>query len=112
MTQKDFQTIRGIIKGALKENNKVFKKELKTELKTELMLEFSSFVEDNINPQFTELRNKFGNLEGRFDDLETKIDKDYIDKKVATTKGSMTTLLRKEDRKVNKLSKILHKKKY
>ena len=67
--------------------------------------EIAEVIEDNVNPQFEELRNDIEEIKA------TMVTKSYLDVKIADLEGGWVVKLRKEDNKVNRLVGILKRKK-
>lgn len=66
--------------------------------------EMGKVLEQNITPQFEEIR-------GRLDKIEsTMVTKSYLDDKLADLEGNLVGKLRKEDEKVNRLIEVLKNK--
>ena len=109
MNQKDLKQIKEVIDESISVNNVQIKKLIDDSissnnqvLRRELILDFGQFIEENINPQFEGINSRFDQIDIRFDAMERKDERD---------RGELTLIMRKEDKKVNKLSRILHKKK-
>lgn len=66
--------------------------------------EMGKIIEDNINPQFEEIRYRLDKIE------TTMVTKSYLDDKLADLEGNLISKLRKEDEKVNRLIEILQNK--
>lgn len=65
------------------------------------------------------MKKEFDGIGGRFDKVETRLDKiestmvtkDYLDDKLADLRGDLVVLMRKEDTKVGKLIDVLKRRK-
>src|SRR3989338_4791818 len=81
--------------------------------------EIASVIEDNINPQFDELRDKIGVISDNVGSLKSEIGyvksqmvtKSYLDDKLADLSGDTIIKLKKEDAKVNRLIEMMGGKK-
>lgn len=80
--------------------------------------EMAQVIEDNVNPQFEEIRTQFegvgtriGNLEKGLDQVRSEmVTKSYLDDKLADLEGGLIAKLKKEDIKMNRLIEIMEKK--
>ncbi|PIS42207.1 MAG: hypothetical protein COT24_04670 [Candidatus Kerfeldbacteria bacterium CG08_land_8_20_14_0_20_40_16] len=84
--------------------------------------EIAEVIEDNINPQFEDIRVQLEGVEkrldGRIDGVEKRLErvdsqmvtKSYLDDKLADLEGGLITKLRKEDQKMNLLVEIMRRK--
>jgi len=83
--------------------------------------EVGRVIEQNINPQFDEIRGRLDKIEAIMvtkDELNNKIGrieaemvtKSYLDDKLADLDGNLVVKLRKEDGKINRLIEILKSK--
>ena len=66
--------------------------------------EVGRVIEQNVNPQFEDLRHRLDKVEA------TMVTKSYLDDKLADLEGSVITRQRKEDQKVNLLIELLQRK--
>lgn len=58
------------------------------------------------------VETRFEKMESRMDSMESKmVTKDYLDEKLFDLRGDMTSIIRKEDKKVESLIEVLYKKK-
>jgi len=88
--------------------------------------EIASVIEDNINPQFDELRDKIGVISDNVGSLKSDVSslkseigyvksqmvtKSYLDDKLADLSGDTIIKLKKEDAKVNRLIEMMGGKK-
>lgn len=84
-------------------------------------VEVGRVLEDNINPQFDEIRGRLDKIEATMvtkDEFNNEIGKiksemvtkSYLDDKLADLEGNLVVKLRKEDGKVNRLIDILRSK--
>ncbi len=65
-----------------------------------------------VNKFATSVDKRFDGLESRATKIEaTMVTKDYLDDKLGDVKGDLVILMRKEDRKLQSLIDILHKRK-
>ncbi|HUT21788.1 MAG TPA: hypothetical protein VMX18_00065 [Candidatus Bipolaricaulota bacterium] len=84
--------------------------------------EIVEVIEQNINPQFDELRAGVSDLKSDVSELKSDVSelksdvnnikaqmvtKDYLDDKLADLRGDYVVLMRKEDKKLTKLVEIL-----
>ena len=86
-------------------NNAEFKTMLNVQDLKKIRNEIAEVIEDNVNPQFEELRNDIEEIKA------TMVTKSYLDVKIADLEGGWVVKLRKEDNKVNRLVGILKRKK-
>lgn len=81
--------------------------------------ELAKVIEDNINPQFEGINEKFIRVDKQFEGVNqrltrveaTMVTKSYLDDKLADLGGDLVTKLRKEDAKLNRLVEIMKRKK-
>jgi len=67
---------------------------------------------DGVDKRFDGVDKRFDGLESRVTKIEaTMVTKDYLDDKLGDLKGDIVILMRKEDRKLQYLIDILHKRK-
>lgn len=78
------------------------------EMEGRLVGALGQVIEDNINPQFDEIRARLGSVEGA---MATMVTESYLDDKLADLKGEFTVRQRTQDRKVNTLINTLDRKK-
>ncbi|MBU0670607.1 hypothetical protein KKF29_00445, partial [Patescibacteria group bacterium] len=93
--------IKEVIDDSIASNNDVLKKDLR--------LEFGEIIENQINPQFEAIDNRFEDMDKRFDRLEKRMD--THENRTVRDRGDLTVCVKKGDKKINKLSKLLHRKK-
>ena len=81
--------------------------------------EVGKVIEQNVNPQFEEIRTEMKEMKDEMkDEMKNEINglrvqmvtKDYLDDKLADLRGDLVVLMRKEDTKVTKLIEVLQKK--
>ena len=141
MNQKDLKQIKNIVKDSIESNNTVLKKELRLEfsealaaqskdlkaemdkkdkeLESKLRLEMQKQGKElrlEMQKQKKDIRLELGEMmedifNPQFEELNRRLDRDYIDKRTAEVRGDVVTYIKKGDKKVRKISKLLHKKK-
>jgi len=73
----------------------------------------------NVDERFERLESRMGSMESKMGSMESRVDsieskmvtKDYLDEKLFDLRGDMTTIVKKEDRKVASLVEVLFNKK-
>lgn len=66
----------------------------------------------HVDERFEKVDKRFEKMESRMDSMESKmVTKDYLDEKLFDLRGDMTSIIRKEDKKVESLIEVLYKKK-
>ena len=66
--------------------------------------ELGKVIEQNINPQFDEIRERIDALELNVTTIKSEmVTKSYLDDKLANLEGGLIGKLRKEDAKMNRL---------
>ncbi|HUT22537.1 MAG TPA: hypothetical protein VMX18_04075 [Candidatus Bipolaricaulota bacterium] len=83
-----------------------------------IAVEMGKVIEDNVNPQFEEIRSEIGSMKSEIGSMKSEIGgirsqmvtKDYLDDKLADLRGDLTILMRKEDTKLIELIKVLKNK--
>ena len=78
---------------------------------TQIREEFAQVIEDNINPQFEDIRGRLGNVEKGLEQVKLEmVTKSYLDDKLADLEGGLVAKLRKEDTKMSRLIEIMKNK--
>jgi len=73
--------------------------------------DMAELIEQNINPQFDELRDQLRIVENQVKQTKnTMVTKSYLDNRLEDFESGMLNKVRKEDKKVNALTQILHDK--
>jgi len=73
--------------------------------------ELGKVIEQNINPQFDEIRERIDALELNVTTIKSEmVTKSYLDDKLANLEGGLIGKLRKEDAKINRLIEFLKEK--
>jgi predicted nucleic acid-binding Zn-ribbon protein len=73
----------------------------------EALQEFAGHVDEkfsHVDKQFSEIRSEIGGMKSQM------VTKSYLDDKLADLKGDMTSMIRKEDQKMNRLVNVLAEK--
>ena len=67
---------------------------------------------NRVDARFEKLESRMDSMEGKVDSMETRmVTKDYLDEKLFDLRGDLSSIIRKEDKKVESLIEVLYKKK-